>query len=151
MSNTSNDASPDHVATVHLPPPETLRRVALAAEAWGGLWQPEGELSGRLGLPVTAGLRRGWVAGPLSIEPHPEGSRLELKVENSELRINLLSFCFLLLAAFGALSVVFTPFVPSLLPLMPFGIVLAVAAWFLIINQLRNSGPDEFFASLGEE
>nr|XP_061808120.1 probable tRNA-dihydrouridine synthase [Nerophis lumbriciformis] len=151
VERTNVSTPTQHVAEIELAPAETLLRVAAAAETWGGLWQPEGELNGRLGLPATAGLRRGWVAGPLTIEPHDGGSRLQMTVENSELRVNPMAFLFLLLAAFGALTVVFSPLVPALRPLLPLGIVVALVAWFVIIARLRNSGPEEFFASLGGE
>jgi len=150
-SSVAENPLEQHVAEVSLAPAETLRRVAVAAEAWGGLWQPEGELGGRLGLPARAGLRRGWVAGPLEVQPHEGGSRLVLTIENSELRVNRMAFLFLIFAALGALSVVFSPLVPALRPLLPMGVVVAIAAWFVVIARLGNSGPEEFFASLDEE
>ncbi len=153
LENSSAVESPQeqHVAEFSLTPAETLRRVAVAAEAWGGLWQPGGELAGRLGLPARAGLRRGWVAGPLEVQPHNGGSRLVLTIENSELRVNRMAFLFLIFAALGALSVVFSPLVPALRPLLPMGIVVAIAAWFVVVSRLGNSGPEEFFASLDGE
>ena len=38
------------------------------------------------------------------------------------------------------------PFFPRLLQLAPFGAVIALGGWFLVISRLRTSGPDEFLA-----
>ena len=64
-------------------PVTSLNLVAMAADAWGGLWQAEGRHQGRLGLPVMAGLRRGWVAGQLTVEPAGEGSHSKTRQGSS--------------------------------------------------------------------
>ena len=54
-------------------------------------------------------------------------------------------------AALGALATIFVWWVPALLPVVPLGILLSLAAWFFIIARLRNSGPEEFFEALALE
>jgi hypothetical protein len=44
----------------------------------------------------------------------------------------------------GAVLTMLWPFFPQLLPLAPFGAILALGGWFLVLSRLRNSGPDEF-------
>lgn len=129
-------------------PVTSLNLVAMAAEAWGGLWQAEGRGRGRLGLPVVAGLRRGWVAGQLTVEATDTGSLLTYRVDKSDYQIQKPAVLMLALAGLGALTALVAPFVPALLGLVPIGVLLGVAAWFLVIARLRNSGPEEFFEDL---
>jgi len=132
-------------------PVTSLNLVAQAAESWGGIWQPESRHNGRLGLPVVAGLRYGWVAGELSAKPSGSGSRLIYRVDKSDYQLQKSTASFLLLAGLGAAVTVVAPFMPSLLSLVPLGIILSVGAWFLVIARLRNSGPEEFFEELRQE
>lgn len=131
-------------------PVTSLRHVARTAEAWGGEWQAEGLTRGRLSLPVTAGLRFGRVAGTVSAEATAEGSRLTFAVEERAYQLRLAAVFTLLIAAAGALVTVIAPFFPRLAPLIPVGIVLALAAWLLIVARLQNSGPEEFFAAVAD-
>ncbi len=129
-------------------PVTSLNLVAMAADAWGGLWQAEGRGGGRLGLPVMAGLRRGWVAGQLTVEPAGDGSRLVYLVDKSEYRVQKAATLTLLLATLGALVTMIAPFVPSLWKFVPVGLILCLAAWLFVVARLRNSGPEEFFEDL---
>ena len=79
--------TPEHRIELPEDPVTSLNLVAMAADAWGGMWQAEGRGQGRLGLPVTAGLRRGWVAGQLTAEPDGDGSRLTFRIDKSEYRV----------------------------------------------------------------
>ncbi len=139
--------------TLELPenPVTSLNLVAMAAEAWGGLWQPEGRSGGRLGLPVMAGLRQGWVAGQLTVEPSGVGSRLTYRVDKSEYRVQKMPAFILLLAGLGAVVMTIAPLFKVLLGLVPLAIVLCLVAWFFVIARLRNSGPEEFFEDLARE
>ncbi|MEM7582619.1 MAG: hypothetical protein AAF560_04505 [Acidobacteriota bacterium] len=141
------DAMREHQLDLAEDPITALNLVAMAADDWGGLWQP-GKGGGRLGLPVIAGLRRGWVAGELTVEEAGEGSRLTFQVDKSEYRVQRPAALTLALAALGALVTVIAPFVPALWGLVPIGILMSIAAWFLVIARLRNSGPEEFFEDL---
>lgn len=136
-----------HSVTSPLPPDEALAEVARVVEDWGGRWQP-GIGGGRLELPVTAGLRRGVLAGRLAIARHPAGSRLSLEIEESRWQVHRSGVAVLLLGAAGALSVTLWPFFPALLGLAPLGGVLAFVAWFLIVSRLRSSGAEEFLEQL---
>ncbi len=145
----------DSEARVHrleLPKPAAAALGLLAenAEAWGGRWQAEGREGGRLGLPVVAGLRRGWVAGPVKVEAAGRGSRLSFRVEQSDYRLQKASVFTLVLAGCGALVTLIAPFFPALLALVPIGILLCIAAWLFIVARLSNSGPEEFFEDLAE-
>ncbi len=139
--------------TLELPenPVTSLNLVAMAAESWGGMWQAEGPEGGRLGLPVMAGLRQGWVAGQLSVEPTGDGSRLTYRIDKSEYRVQTIPALILALAALGAVTMTIAPLVPTLLRLVPLSIVLCLAAWFFVVARLRNSGPEEFFEDLARE
>ncbi len=132
-------------------PVTSLNLVAMAAEAWGGLWQAEGKDGGRLGLPVMAGLRRGWVAGQLTVELEAGGSRLIYRVDKSEYRVQRAAALMLLVAGLGAVVIIIAPLFPVLLRLVPLGIVLCLVAWFFVVSRLRNSGPEEFFEDLARE
>ncbi len=128
-----------------------LWQMLRAAEDWGGTWQPRGEGGGRLGLPVEAGVRRGWVAGEVEVEGLEDGSsRLRFRVEESEYRVDRATVAVLFLAACGALVTVFLPFFPRLIRLLPVSILLALGAWLFIVSRLRNSGPEEFLQDLAE-
>jgi hypothetical protein len=146
----SNESTSNDRFSTEMPcqPTAGLRLVASTAEAWGGLWQAEGVAEGRLGIPVLAGLKQGWVAGPLKVHETGDGCRLEFTVEDSEHKVQKPALFFLIFAALGGLTTMVAPFIPSLLPLVPLGILVAIAAWFLIVSRLRNSGPEEFFADL---
>jgi hypothetical protein len=143
----------EHSIELARPPRAALKAAARAAEEWGAELTP-GVLGGRLRLPVTAGLRRGFLDGTLAAEPRPAGSRLSFRVDASEYHLQTTSVAFLLLGGAGALVVLLWPLDPRLLRLAPFGVVLALAAWFLVLQRLHTSGPEEFLervAAIAEE
>ncbi len=142
-----SEAEQTHQLDLSEDPVTALNLVAMAADDWDGIWQA-GNKGGRLGLPVVAGLRRGWVAGELTAEPTESGSRLTLVVDKSDYKIQKPAAVTLLLAGLGALVTVIAPFAPSMLGLVPVGILMTFGAWFLVISRLRNSGPEEFFEDL---
>jgi hypothetical protein len=82
--------------------------------------------------------------GELAAEPIPGGSRLSLRVEGSEYRLRLAPISFLVLGGLGGLVLILWPLYPALLRLAPLGVVLALAAWFIVLSRLRVSGPEEF-------
>ena len=123
-------------------PVTSLNLVAMAAESWGALWQAEGPDGGRLGLPVMAGIRRGWVAGQLTVEATDSGSRLIYRVDKSEYKVQRAAALTLLLGACGAVVTIFAPLVPALWRLVPFGLVMCLGAWLFVVARLRNSGPE---------
>lgn len=133
--------------TLPLAPPAAWAALESAAEEWGADIVREGR-EGRLRLPVLAGLRRGSVTGHLAVEPADGGSRVVFRPEESTLRIQTQAVVVLLVSLVGSAVVVAWPFVPRLLPLAPFGALLALGGWFLVISRLRTSGPEEFFAAV---
>lgn len=126
-----------------------LEAVDEAAEAWGAAWTREGA-GGDLALPILAGLHRGWVRARLVAEPvaaEPAGAArtvLRLSVVERHEGVHVPAVFILLVSAAGAVLVVLWPFFPRLLPLAPFGALLALGGWFLVVSRLRSSGPEEF-------
>jgi hypothetical protein len=118
-----------------------LAAVAAAAAAWGAEWTAGG---GRLDLPVSAGLRHGRLVARLWTAPAAAGCELVLRVEERSWRLRAPAVAILAVAAAGASATLLWPFFPALLPAVPFGLVLAVGAWFLVISRLTTSGPEEF-------
>ncbi len=147
----SETSSQEQNLDLPVDPRASLRLLAQAAEDWGGTWRAEGDRKGLLGLPVMAGVRRGWVEGEVRVESAGEGSRLSFRVVDSEYRVERVSVVTLSMAAVGALVTLFAPLFPRLIALMPAGILLAVGAWLFIVARLRNSGPDEFFEELAAQ
>lgn len=132
---------------VRLPtaPATTLELIAETAEDWGATWEPEGAAGGRLRLPVSAGLRHGWVAGRLRVASAPGGaSDVAFSEESAEYRLWVPAVAVLTLAAAGALVTMLWPFFPRLLGAAPLGALLALSAWFMILSRLRNQGVEEF-------
>ena len=141
---------PEHVLDLPERPDSAMAALRRAAEDWGaelhkeesGLW---------LHLPVVHGLRRGLVSGPVRVDPAPDGARIVFEPRESQLYVQAASVVILLLAVFGAAFTVLWPFFPHLLPVAPFGALLALGGWFLVISRLRASGPDEFLAAVAAE
>ena len=120
-----------------------MRAAERAAELWGAEWQEEGG-SARIRLPVTAGVRRGILAGRLWSQPANAGSQLILRIEESHYKLNWTAVLILLFGAFGGVCVALWPLSQMLMKLAPVGVLLVLAAWFLVASKLRTSGPDDF-------
>ena len=138
-------AEPPRSIELPVPVDAALRAVEDAAEIWGAEWRRDGT-GGRLGLPVTAGIRLGLVEGEVRGEGYGVGSRLSFEVERTEYRLHVAALVVLLLGAVGALFTVIAPLVPPLLELLPIGGLLALLAWFLVVARIRNRNPADFFA-----
>ena len=140
--------------TIHFAgrPTQALERIAHHADMWGGAWDAFDDTSGKLGLPVSAGLRRGWVEGDVRIERDPEGGcRVTFVEDHAAYRVDRASVMILVTAALGCLVSLVAMFLPKLLPLLPIGILLAVGAYLVVIARLRNSGPEEFFETVADD
>ena len=118
-----------------------LAAVAKAAEAWGARWDAGSQA---LRLPVLAGIRRGVVRGRLIPAGDDGATHLRLAVESSEWHVQTAAVVILAVSAVGALLTVVWPFFPGLLPVAPFGALLALGGWFLVVSRLQSSGPEEF-------
>ncbi|HVT59935.1 MAG TPA: hypothetical protein VHR45_16235 [Thermoanaerobaculia bacterium] len=137
----------EHAIELPEGPEEALRAVDRAAGEWGAEFRVEGH-GGHLALPVVAGLRRGLLSGPLIVEPLAAGSRIVFRPDQSIYYLHTSAIAVLLLACGGCLLAVLWPLFPRLLPLAPFGVVLALSGWLLVASRLRSSGPLEFLRSV---
>ncbi len=122
---------------------DALAAVSAAAEDWGAEWREEGQ-GGRLRLPVSAGLRHGFLEGRVRVEGRGDRAAVTLAVEAIEYRLHKSAVAMLVIGAGGAVALVAWPFFPQLLALAPTGVVLAIVAWLVVVSRLRNSGPEEF-------
>lgn len=133
----------EHTLDLAERPDAALAALRRAAEDWGAeVRREDSEL--RLYLPVIHGLRRGLVSGPVRVESTAEGARVVFRPEESDLYVQTASVMVLLIAVVGAVLTVLWPFFPRLLPIAPFGAILALGGWFLVVSRLRTSGPAEF-------
>ena len=137
----------EHAIDLDLPPAGALSALRKAVEEWGAELQVNGD-GGQLHLPVLAGLRRGLMSGPFEIRPAEGGSRVTFRPETSAYYVQTQAVLVLLLAVAGGLLTVLWPFFPKLLEIAPFGAVVALGGWFLVISRLRTSGPDEFLEAV---
>jgi len=105
---------------------------------------------GHLRLPVVLGLRRGVMEGEVEIEPLAERCRLTWRLGQSRLHLHRASVGVLAIAAIAALGTLAWPYYPVLLQALPAALLIAFAAWWLVITRLRTSGPQEFLEQLKE-
>lgn len=144
-----------HHTEIEASPKETWAAVRRAADAWGAEWEPASLRTvgtGRLHLPVTAGIRHGMLDGELTVEPSPDGtgndrSRVTFRSERSVYFVNTTALVILLISALGGLMVMAWPFFPDheeMMQIAPLGAVLALGGWFLVVSRLENRGCAEF-------
>lgn len=150
------------------PPARVWTAMRRAADTWGAEWEPAasgGEVTGRLRLPVQAGLRYGLVDAEVALEPvvasptagagepGEEITEVVFRPTSSLYFINTTLVVILAFSALGGLLVVAWPFFPEggLGQVAPLGAVLAVVGWFLVVSRLENRGPEEFLDLLALE
>lgn len=138
---------PEHAIDLEASPEKALAAVGRAAEDWGAELQSAGSI-GRLNLPVVAGIRRGLVTGTVEVGPAEGGSRVVFRPETATYYVQTQAVVILLLAVAGGLLTLVWPFFPKLIAVAPFGAVLALGGWFLVVSRLRTSGPDEFLETV---
>jgi hypothetical protein len=143
----------EHVIDLDMSPEQALSSLKQTAEDWGAQIQPGedgavGMTGSRLHLPVVAGIRRGLVSGPIEVQPAAGGSRLVFRPEQSIYYVQTPSVMILILSVAGAVLTVLWPFYPQLMPVAPFGALMALGGWFLVVSRLRTSGPDEFLTAV---
>lgn len=133
---------------------EALDAVEELAQEWGGEWDSRGPLEGQLTLPVSAGLRRGWVRGIVTVEQASDASAslLVLRLDESHYFVDRAAVFLLSLSAAGGLFTMIWPFFgydrPGLLALAPIAALLTLGGWFLVVSRLQQSGPDDFLGSI---
>jgi hypothetical protein len=140
----------EHAIDLSLPPEEAIAALGRTAEDWGAEFQRSGA-GGELHLPVLAGLRKGLVSGGVEVRPEAGGSRIVFRPERSVYHVQTSAVMVLLLATGGGLLTLLWPFFPKLLAVAPFGAVIALGGWFLVIARLRTSGPDDFLAAVATQ
>src|SRR5215213_3655300 len=140
----------EHTIDLDVPPGTALAAVGQTAEDWGAEFVREGE-GGKLHLPVIAGMRRGLLTGPVTVEPAGEGSRVVFRPEETIYYVQTQAVVILVLALAGALMTVLWPFNPKLLAVAPFDALLALGGWFLVISRLRNRGPEDFLEAVAAQ
>ena len=172
MSSTSSSQSKEsprsHVVEFEGDTATALAAAQQVAKDWGIEWPPaeklpttertgqEREDQGfQLAVPAIAGLRRGEVTGRLHIEPAQAGQlpakvRLRFQVEEEHYEVQRIQVAMLLSALLGCLIVLLWPFVPTLTPLVPVSVLIGLAAWFLVVARLANSGTTEFLEAVSE-
>jgi hypothetical protein len=143
----------EHAIDLDMPPEQALSALRQTAEDWGAHLQPGDTGSvdaagSRLHLPVVAGIRRGLVSGPVEVQPAEGGSRVVFRPEQSVYYVQTPSVMILILSVAGAALTVLWPFYPQLMPVAPFGAIIALGGWFLVVSRLRTSGPDEFLTAV---
>jgi hypothetical protein len=126
---------------------QALALVERAAEEWGAEHQLEAGRA-RVVLPVRAGLRQGLVEAEISAEPLETGSRLTLHETAAQWQIQVSAVVVLLVSAAGGIVAFLWPFFPGLIPMAPFGAVLALSGWFLVISRLRTSRSTDFLRTI---
>ena len=143
-----------HAVEVAAGPDAALEALVRTAAQWGGAdFDPESgdERAPRLRLPVVAGLRRGWVGGAVTALEVEGGSRLTFHEEEGEIHLHVPAVAVLVIAGLGGLLTVLWPFFPRLIAVAPFGAVLALSGWFLLLSRLRSSGPRELLEAVAAE
>ncbi len=127
---------------------ETLAAVEETVEAWGAEWERE---NGALLLPLAAGVRSGMARCRLEVSAAAGGSRLTLTVLERQYRLRRDAVVVLGVSAIGAVFTVIWPIFPKLLPLAPFGAVLALLGWFLVVSRLVTNSPEQFLEAVAQE
>lgn len=126
-----------------------------AADAWGAEWSadearlPASPSGGRLVLPVVFGLRRGVLVGRVDFAPAGDGVRLVWQLEESHLELQRASVAILAFTVLALVPALAWPFNLKLFALLPFAAVMGLLAWWLVLSRLETSGPEEFFATVG--
>lgn len=135
----------EHTIDLDMTPDRALSALRQTAEDWGAELQDGGS---KLHLPVVAGIRRGLISGPVEVQTAEGGSRLVFRPEESIYYVQTPAVVILILSVLGAALTVLWPFYPKLIAVAPFGALIALGGWFLVVSRLRTSGPDEFLAAV---
>lgn len=143
------ETTSQHRVELAVTPEVALESLASAADIWGADWQA-GSSSGTLQLPVVRGLWRGVEQCRVTVESMGSGSVVDLTVVESRQQLNRSAVVVLLFGGAGGLIVALWPFFPGLMPLLPVAVVLAIAAWLLVVARLRSSNPEDFLKLVSE-
>ena len=125
-----------------------FEKLAPLADRWGGSFDAK---TGRLELPVLAGLRHGVLIGEVEALAHQGGAKVRLRVSSCHYALDRGSTFSLSLAAVAAFAALVLPFFRQLWPLLPPALAIAIAAWLFIIARLRTSSAEDFLADLRQQ
>lgn len=141
-------AEDERTVEIDRPVEQAFALVERAAEEWGAEYRFE-EGVARIHLPVRAGLRQGVAETEISAEATAAGARLTLREIRTFWRVQAAAVVVLLISGVGGIVAFLWPFFPGLIPLAPFGAVLALSGWFLVISRLQTSRPADFLGTIG--
>lgn len=127
---------------------ETWTAVEETVEAWGAEWDRE---NGALLLPLAAGVRSGMARCRLDVDGAAGGARLTLTVLERHYQLRRDAVVVLAVSALGGVLTVIWPIFPKLLPFAPFGAVLALLGWFLVVSKLVTNSPEQFLEAVAQE
>lgn len=148
-------ADPPLEVALELAPEEAFALAVSAVEEWGGEVEEKALSSqrgpARVQLPVSAGLRFGWVDAHLSTRAVGSGSQVLLHVENRHYRLHRSAVMVLLLGGLAGLSMLVMPLYPPLLDLLPLAALLLVLAWFMVASKVRHQNAQDFLDELSKE
>ena len=145
---THTEPEEHRVRTPHAPE-VALGRARAAAEAWGATVSPsDGGL--RIELPAQAGVRSGVLRGLLTVTRTGGGSLVTFRIDESRWAVHRPAVVILAFGAVGALATIVWPLWPPLLAFAPVAVVLAIAAWLLVVARLRSSGAEEYLRLVAE-
>lgn len=129
---------------VPLDPDGALDKLEAAAEAWGAEWHRRGT-GGRLGVPVAAGLRSGWLESEVRTERSHGGTRVCFFAEKESYHLQASAVFVLILGAVCGLFLVVAPLLEKLVALAPIALLFVVLAWLLVASRLKNRSIDDYF------
>lgn len=115
------------------------------AEAWGGRFDIK---AGKLELPVHAGLRQGFVVAEVEALANREGSKVRVKVLESDTYLDRVATFSLMIGALASFATLSVPFFPRLWNLLPPSLLIALASWLFIVARLRSSSLEDFLRQL---
>ncbi len=142
-----SEAPKDGFLTIDGSLENAFARVEQAADEWGAEYERLGTRA-RLVLPVRAGLRQGFVEAEVLVEEISGSARLTLQKSGEHWRLQGSAVVVLLASAAGGVAASLWPFFPELIPLAPFGAILALSGWFLVISRLRTSRASDFLRTV---
>lgn len=120
-------------------------RLEEQAERWGGNFDAK---TGRLELPLQAGLRSGGLVAEVEALVSRDGSKLRIKIQEEHYLLDRSATFLLTIAAVGAIATLVLPFFPRFWLLLPPALVLAIAAWLFIVARLKSRNLDDFLDEL---
>ena len=152
MTATANTLSAESSAPpleLELDCPQKQALVALeaAAEAWGADWVATAS-GGKLEIPVTAGVRHGFVDAQATVTGAGRRATVRLDIQKEDYRLHGSSVAVLVMGAAGGLGMMLLPFFPQLFDFLPFAGISMLLAWFVVVARVRHRSPGDFLETV---